>query len=240
VRANNLYRQHEHALAFSQGRSVIKGTYDHTTGKFTEERFVDPGEVMIFQGLHSLSNQALREMYDLKIFLNPEEDLRCLWKVQRDQRERGYRPQDVLRSLDARRQDREAYVLPQMQHADLIVRWSPTRPVDPSAADVTPELRLSVVAVNSFDLSELVEDFRNFETLTVKHTPCVESKWQSLELEGTAAESALRNAARRLERQLKALRPALAFRSGLAGCLQLILLTALVQGSLWRNRPPDL
>ena len=239
VRANNLYRQHEHALAFSQGNSVIKGTYDHGSGRFTEERFVDPSEVMLFQGLHTLSVEGLRRIYDLKIFLNPDEDLRRLWKVQRDLRERGHQQADVLRAIESRQRDREAYVLPQMQEADIVVRWTPAAPIDPSDPTTAPELKLAIVALNSFDFTALVDDLQRCSALSVQHVPFSDSQWQSLDLSGTVLADELHAGARRLQDALRPLRPALRLRNGLAGCLQLIFLTALAQRAHWRSQRTD-
>lgn len=78
--ANDLHRQREHALALSAGKGVVKGTYDHATGRFTEERLVEPGEYVVFTGLHALAVGEQRALYDLRVFLDPDERLRRLWK----------------------------------------------------------------------------------------------------------------------------------------------------------------
>ncbi|MBV9086362.1 MAG: hypothetical protein JOY79_02660, partial [Acidobacteriaceae bacterium] len=233
VRANNLYEHQEHALAFSLGRSVIKGTYDHNTGRFTEERMVDPSEVMVFQGLHSLSTDAVREMYDLKIFLNPDEDLRKLWKVQRDFRDRGHEPARVLQSIDERERDRNLYLLPQLQQADLIFRWKPVVPVNPWDLNADPELELELLAANSLDLTAVVNVLGRCTALKTEHLPFVDTRWQRLRLTGSVPADVLQAAALQLGHELRPSR----LRSGLPGCAQLITLAVLRQKLLWRRNP---
>ena len=53
VRGSDLYQQHEDAVALSHGKSIVKGTYDHQSGQFSERQVLDPSEYVVFSGLHS-------------------------------------------------------------------------------------------------------------------------------------------------------------------------------------------
>ena len=55
----------------------------------------------------------MRDKYDVRVFLDPPEDLRRKWKVQRDCSRRGYTTDQVLDELDKREADSEAFVRPQ-------------------------------------------------------------------------------------------------------------------------------
>jgi uridine kinase len=68
VRGSDVHRQFEHAVALSAGHSIVKGVYDHGTGQFTQPQEVDPGEYILFCGLHALSLDSQRRMFDLKVF----------------------------------------------------------------------------------------------------------------------------------------------------------------------------
>jgi phosphoribulokinase len=62
----------------------------------------------------------------VRVFLNPPEDLRRRWKVQRDCTRRGYTTDQVLAEIDRREADSEMYIRPQRRYADMLVSFSPT------------------------------------------------------------------------------------------------------------------
>ena len=227
VRANNLHRQVEHALALASDNTIYKPHYDHATGRFTEEQAVVPKPFILFQGLHSLSLLQLRTLYDLRIFLDPQEDVRRLWKVQRDRAERGYTTEQVLAQLDKRTSDREKYILAQRELADLIISWRTVAPLLPGDYDTAPALCLHVQALNSFDFSGLVELFRDSGVGIRQYEPFLDGRWQALELEGTITSSALAEIAAQLIPNPDELSAAFHFEEGLEGCTQLIFLLCL-------------
>ena len=55
----------------------------------------------------------MRDVYDVRVFLAPPEDLRRAWKVQRDCSRRGYTTNEVLAELDRREADSAAFIRPQ-------------------------------------------------------------------------------------------------------------------------------
>jgi hypothetical protein len=57
------------------------------------------------------------------VFLNPPDELRRRWKVQRDCSRRGYTTDQVLAELDRGEPDSEAFIRPQRRHADLVVSF---------------------------------------------------------------------------------------------------------------------
>ena len=65
----------------------------------------------------------MRALFDLKVWLDPEEALQHRWKIQRDVAKRGYTPEAVIKEIEARRPDVEAYIAPQRRFADLVVRF---------------------------------------------------------------------------------------------------------------------
>jgi uridine kinase len=227
VRGNNLHQQMEHAIALSAGNTVHKVHYDHDTGKFTDPHPVNPNSFLVFQGLHSLSLQQLRDMYDLRIFLDPDEGLRRLWKVQRDRRDRGYTVEQVLEALRKRDPDRQKFILSQRSHADLIVVWQPLEPLPPDNFEVNPELALEVHLLNSFALSALVEAFETKGIRILDYDPYIDAKWQSVRLAGDISADDLRLLAQELVPNIEEVSISASFVDGLEGCLQLIFLTCL-------------
>lgn len=120
-RANDFARMEENLLALKRGESVEKPVYDHHDGTFTGPETIVPREVVIVQGLHPFLVSGIRHAFDLKVWLDPEEELRLQWKVQRDVAKRGYSVAQVEAELEARRPDVEAFITPQRRDADMVV-----------------------------------------------------------------------------------------------------------------------
>jgi phosphoribulokinase len=128
-RANNFALMEEQVWALKRGEPIDKPVYDHSDGTLKGPERVEPREVVVMQGLHPFLVPGVRHAFDLKVWLDPEPDLRLLWKVQRDVAKRGYTREQVMAELEARRPDAEAYIQPQRRHADLVVRFSRPRRV---------------------------------------------------------------------------------------------------------------
>ena len=64
-----------------------------------------------------------RANYDVKIYLDPAEDLRRTWKIQRDTAKRGYTVEEVLKSLEKRKFDSVNFIQPQRTFADMVVSF---------------------------------------------------------------------------------------------------------------------
>src|SRR5260370_5729654 len=110
-------------LALKQGRTISKPVYDHRNGTFAPKEELRARDVVIVQGLHPFLVSGIRGLFDLKVWLDPEEDLKHRWKLQRDIAKRGYGKEAVLKEIEARRPDVEKYIAPQARAADLIVRF---------------------------------------------------------------------------------------------------------------------
>lgn len=123
--ANHLLSMTNHLLELVRGKPVRKVSYDHATGKFTSSFEIKPSRVVIIQGLHTLYIKSLRERLDLKVFIDADPMVRLSWVLQRDAEERGHSKEQILKRLEARRQDSENHILPQKNYADWIVEYLP-------------------------------------------------------------------------------------------------------------------
>lgn len=121
--ANRLDLLGEHLRRLSVGSPVTKPTYDHQTGSFGPDETIEPGEIVIVEGLLPLADRGTRDTIDVAVFLEPEEPLRHRWKLERDVFERGYSPAEVVRELKRREPDAVRYVRPQRDFADIAVRF---------------------------------------------------------------------------------------------------------------------
>jgi phosphoribulokinase len=121
--ANDLARMAGDLRTLAGGLPVVKPTYDHHTGTFGPDETVEPGEIVIVEGLLPLADRAVRDEIDVAVYLEPEEDLRHRWKLDRDVFERGYSPREVVDELKRREPDAASYIRPQRDYADVIVRF---------------------------------------------------------------------------------------------------------------------
>jgi phosphoribulokinase len=87
----------------------------------------------------------MREKYDVRVFLDPPEDLRRKWKVQRDCSRRGYTTDQVLDELDRREADSEAFVRPQRRHADIVISFMPGDRGDQEHLDARVAMRPGLI-----------------------------------------------------------------------------------------------
>lgn len=113
----------EHVRQLALGDPILKPVYDHVSGTFRPAEYVEPKDVVIVEGLLSLHTQAIRDCLDVKVFLEPEEELRHRWKINRDCNERGYAIEDVVAELRRRELDAARFVRPQRAQADIVVTF---------------------------------------------------------------------------------------------------------------------
>jgi len=121
--ANRMDLMAEDLRALASGSPVTKPTYDHQSGTFGPEESIEPCEIVIVEGLLPLADRGSRDVLDVAVFVEPEEELRHRWKLERDVFERGYTPAEVVAELKRRAPDAARYVHPQRVHADIVVRF---------------------------------------------------------------------------------------------------------------------
>jgi phosphoribulokinase len=119
----DIIAQHLHHLR--RGDAILKPVYRHQDGTFGAPVYVRPERFTLIEGLLGYYLPEMRDVYDVRVFLNPPEELRRRWKVQRDCSRRGYTTDEVLAELDRREPDSEAFIRPQRRHADLLVSFMP-------------------------------------------------------------------------------------------------------------------
>jgi phosphoribulokinase len=120
----------QHLRLLAEGEAILKPRYDHGSGTFLPPVYVRPREFVLIEGLLPLHTRAMRDSLDVKVFLDPEEDLRRQWKIDRDCAKRGYTPEQVVDEMERRAHDTATYIRPQRAHGDIVVRFH--RPLRPS------------------------------------------------------------------------------------------------------------
>jgi phosphoribulokinase len=113
----------QHLTHLRHGEGILKPVYRHKDGTFGPPVYVQPERFTIIEGLLGYHLPQMRDVYDVRVFLNPPEELRRRWKVQRDCSRRGYTTDEVLAELDRREADSEAFIRPQRRYADMLVSF---------------------------------------------------------------------------------------------------------------------
>jgi phosphoribulokinase len=113
----------QHLAHLRRGEAILKPVYRHQDGTFGPPVYVRPERFTLIEGLLGYYLPEMREVYDVRVYLNPPEDVRRKWKVQRDCSRRGYTTDQVLAELDRREPDSEAFIRPQRRYADMLVSF---------------------------------------------------------------------------------------------------------------------
>ncbi|MFZ4985339.1 MAG: uridine kinase [Blastocatellia bacterium] len=118
---NDLFANHISALR--AGEPIEMPVYDfatHTRRPETER--IEPKPILILEGILIFTDARLRELMDLKIFVDTADDLRFIRRLQRDVTERGRSVELVIRQyLDTVRPMHEQFVEPSKRFADVII-----------------------------------------------------------------------------------------------------------------------
>jgi phosphoribulokinase len=153
----------EQQLAHLQaGEPILKPVYRHTDGSFQPPEYVRPEQFTIVEGLLGFHTPAMRDLYDVRVYMDPPEDLRRTWKVQRDCSRRGYTTDQVLEELDRREGDAEAYIRPQRRYADIVISFMAGDRGDQEHLDARVVMRPGLLHP---DLAPLVDGDANGITL---------------------------------------------------------------------------
>lgn len=105
------------------GRAIEQPTYSYLTCTRQKETVhVEPHEVIIVEGIMALYDKSLRDLMDLKIFVDAEPDERLLRVIERDIAERGH-PLEMLinKYRNVLKPMHDEFIEPTKQYADIII-----------------------------------------------------------------------------------------------------------------------
>ena len=138
-RANYVDILEQHLRLLRSGEPILKPVYDHRHGTLESAEYVRPKGFVIAEGLLGYATRAMRDCYDVKIYLDPEEELRVKWKMHRDTTVRGYTREQVLAQLGRREVDSQNFIHPQRTFADIVIRFQ--RSADANGSDTRLDVR---------------------------------------------------------------------------------------------------
>jgi uridine kinase len=109
--------------ALKAGKTIHCPVYDYSIHNRTDETVtIHPTPVVIVEGILLFHDPALRELLDIKIFVETDADVRILRRALRDVEERGRTLQSVVHQyLTTVKPMHEQFVEPSRKYADIIV-----------------------------------------------------------------------------------------------------------------------
>jgi uridine kinase len=133
----------EHVAALCEGRAVEMPQYDFTVHNRKDETIhVEPGDVIVVEGILALFDDVVGEMLDLRLYVETDADVRILRRIQRDVVDRGRDLEGVIEQyLTTVKPMHEQFVGPTKKEADLIIPEG----ANDTAVDVLRERILAVV-----------------------------------------------------------------------------------------------
>lgn len=113
----------QHLQALRNGEAVSIPSYDFRTHtRMAQTRLVNPEPVILVEGILIFSEPALRTLFDVKIFVDADSDIRFIRRLMRDMKDRG-RPLDsvVEQYMTTVRPMHMEFVEPSKRYADVII-----------------------------------------------------------------------------------------------------------------------
>ena len=151
-KANYLYAQNETLKKLKLGEPIERREYDHDTGKFTSNKTINPKDFIFISGLHSFYLPKTRNMSDLTIFLDTPDHLKYQWKIDRDSKERNYKPDSVEKKIEERAEDYKNFISIQKNYADIVFSYDGTNTQSIDS--------LKVEIDSSLDVEDLLEKIK--------------------------------------------------------------------------------
>ena len=105
------------------GKSIEKPIYDFVLSVRTKEtETIEPSDVIIIEGIMIFTDERLRNLFDMKIYVDTPDDIRFIRRLKRDIRDRGRTLESVVNQyLTTVRPMHHSFVEPSKKYADIIV-----------------------------------------------------------------------------------------------------------------------
>lgn len=105
------------------GKAIEKPVYDFSIHNRTEEtKRVEPKDVIILEGILILAEKEIRDLLDIKVFVDTDADVRIIRRILRDMKDRGRSLDSViLQYMSTVRPAHIQFVEPSKRYADIII-----------------------------------------------------------------------------------------------------------------------
>lgn len=112
-----------HLSDLKNGKPINKPTYDFTIhNRLAETELISPANVVIVEGILIFAIPEIRNLFDIKLFVDTPDDIRFIRRLKRDVKKRGREVESVINQyLETVRPMHHSFVEPSKQYADIIV-----------------------------------------------------------------------------------------------------------------------
>ena len=113
----------EHIGKLLTRESIEKPVYDYALHTRSEQKItIEPKDVIILEGILVLEDERLRDLMDIKLFVDTDADLRIMRRLMRDINERGRTIESVIEQyLSVVRPMHNQFIEPTKRYADIII-----------------------------------------------------------------------------------------------------------------------
>lgn len=104
-------------------KSIEMPTYDFTAHTRSDETIhIEPADIIILEGILVLFNEEIRNLMDIKVFVDTDDDIRFIRRLERDMKERGRSLDSVINQyLSTVKPMYNQFIEPTKRYADIIV-----------------------------------------------------------------------------------------------------------------------
>ena len=122
---------YQHLLDLIDRKSIEKPTYDYTVhNRSSVTEVIHPSDIIIIEGLFALYNENIRDLEDIKIFVDTAADERFIRRLQRDVIERARTVESITKQyLTTVKPMHDQFIEPTKQYADVIIPQGKTNSV---------------------------------------------------------------------------------------------------------------
>ncbi len=147
----------QHLQLLRRNQPILKPTYNHKLGTLEPAQYLAPRPYIIVEGLLGYHTRAMRDCFDVKVFMEPDEELRIKWKLWRDCNLRGYTSEEAQDELKRREEDRLRFIQPQRTFSDIVINFYPPKNDDSETGAHLDVHHLLRPTLPHPDLSPLIE-----------------------------------------------------------------------------------
>ena len=136
-----------HLELVREGKRIESPVYDyHSSRRTTKTQSIGPCKVLIVEGIFTLWDESIRNLFDLKFYMHVESDIRFIRRLFRDLKDRSRTMEDIIRQYyDTVRPMHQLYLEPSRQYADVIVGEE----TDPAASLLSSMIKQKLLDLKS-------------------------------------------------------------------------------------------
>jgi uridine kinase len=155
--ANYITKMNDDIFDLKIGKSIYQVDYNHSNGKFTDKEKIEKSDNIIVCGLHSLySNND--KVYNLKIFIDTDINLKTKWKVKRDMDKRGYTLDQIMKQIESRKEDYYKFIYPQRDKSDIVINFFTDTKFNIDNINDDVEIKLRILVNKKYPLIDILSD----------------------------------------------------------------------------------